>query len=53
MKPNQPNQSFDPDDLYLYSLRKMAESNIDKNRIPLTNLLNLRAFLYKADDLIR
>ncbi len=53
MKPNQPNQPFDPEDLYLYSLRKMAENNIDKNRIPLTNLLNLRAFLYKADDLIR
>lgn len=43
----------DSEDLYLYSLRKMAESHIDQNRIPLTNLLNLRAFLYKADDLIR
>ena len=44
---------MDSENLYLYSLRKMAESNIDQNRIPLTNLMNLRAFLYKADDLIR
>lgn len=43
----------DPEDLYLYSLRKMAEANLNKNRTNLTNLLNLRAFLYKADDLIR
>lgn len=47
------NKPFDPEDLYLYSLRKMAESNLDKNRTNLTNLMNLRAFLYKADDLIR
>lgn len=44
---------MDSENLYLYSLRKMAESNIEQNRIPLTNLMNLRAFLYKADDLIR
>ena len=43
----------DPEDLYLYSLRKMAEENLDKNRVSLTGLLNLRAFLYKADELIR
>lgn len=43
----------DSEYLYLYSLRKMAEANMDKNRTNLTNLLNLRAFLYKADDLIR
>lgn len=53
MKPNDYKQPFDSEDLYIYSLRKMAESNLDKNRVPLTNLLNLRAFLYKADDLIR
>lgn len=47
------NKPADPEDLYLYSLRKMAESNLDKNRTNLTNLMNLRAFLYKADDLIR
>lgn len=43
----------DSEYLYLYSLRKMAESNLDKNRTNLTNLLNLRAFLFKADELIR
>lgn len=43
----------DPENLYLYSLRKMAEANMDENRIKLTNLFNLRAFLFKADDLIR
>lgn len=47
------NDMHDPENLYIYSLRKMAEENLDKNRIDLTNLLNLRAFLYKADDLIR
>lgn len=50
---NNPNEMMDPEDLYLYSLRKMAEKNLDKNRMDLTNLLNLRAFLYKSDDLIR
>lgn len=43
----------DSDYLYLYSLRKMAEANLGKNRTNLTNLLNIRAFLFKADDLIR
>lgn len=47
------NDLSDSENLYIYSLRKMAEENLDKNRIALTNLLNLRAFLYKADDLIR
>ena len=53
MKQEDFNKPFDPEDLYLYSLRKMAENNLDKNRTNLTNLMNLRAFLYKADDLIR
>jgi len=43
---------MDSDNLYLRSLRNMAEANIEQNRIPLTNLFNSRAFLYKADDLI-
>lgn len=43
----------DSEYLYLYSLRKMAEANLNKERTNLTNLLNLRAFLFKADDLIR
>lgn len=45
-----------PDDseyLYLYSLRKMANENMDRERTSLTNLPNLRAFLFKADELIR
>lgn len=53
MKPLTPPNPIDPEDLYIYSLRKMAESNMKENRTNLTNLLNLRAFLYKADDLIR
>lgn len=53
MEQNNSNTFSDPDNLYIYSLRKMAESNINKNLTNLTNLLNLRAFLYKADDLIR
>ncbi len=43
----------DSEYLYLYSLRKMAEANMSTQRTNLTNLLNLRAFLFKADDLIR
>ncbi|MGN0376648.1 MAG: putative bifunctional diguanylate cyclase/phosphodiesterase [Suilimivivens sp.] len=53
MKSNNPNNPTDSEYLYLYSLRKMAEANLNKERTNLTNLLNLRAFLYKADDLIR
>ena len=47
------NTPGDSEYLYLYSLRKMAEANLKKERTNLTNLLNLRAFLFKADDLIR
>lgn len=43
----------DSEYLYLYSLRKMAEANLKTERTNLTNLMNLRAFLFKADDLIR
>ncbi|MGN0140645.1 MAG: putative bifunctional diguanylate cyclase/phosphodiesterase [Roseburia sp.] len=35
-------------ELYLYSLRKMAENNLESNRTFMTNLYNLRAFQYKA-----
>lgn len=31
-------------ELYLYSLRKMAEDNVEHNRNPLTRLQNLRSF---------
>ena len=32
-------------ELYLYSLRKMAENNLESNRAFMTGLYNLRAFL--------
>ncbi|MEZ3425828.1 MAG: bifunctional diguanylate cyclase/phosphodiesterase [Lachnospiraceae bacterium] len=35
-------------ELYLYSLRKMAENNLESNRAFMTGLYNLRAFQYKA-----
>lgn len=40
-------------ELYLYSLRKMAEQNVDKNRNPLTQLHNLRSFFYLGDEIVR
>ncbi len=33
-------------ELYLYSLRKMAEQNIETNRNPVTQLYNIRAYFY-------
>lgn len=47
------NTPKDSEELYLYSLRKMAQNNLEANHTNLTNLLNIRAFLYKADDLLR
>lgn len=41
------------EELYLYSLRKMAEVNVESNRIPITQMYNLRAFLYKVGELVR
>lgn len=35
-------------ELYLYSLRKMAENNLESNRTFMTGLYNLRAFQYKG-----
>ncbi len=40
-------------ELYLYSLRKMAEENVEKNRNPLTQLHNMRSFFYLGDEIIR
>lgn len=37
-------------ELYIYSLRKMAENNVDSNRTFMTELYNLRAFQYKAQE---
>lgn len=39
--------------LYLYSLRKMAENNLESNRTFMTGLYNLRAFQYKAAEEMR
>ena len=40
-------------ELYLYSLRKMAEDNVEKNRNSLTQLQNLRSFFYMGGEIIR
>lgn len=40
-------------ELYLYSLRKMAEQNVENNRVSLTNLYNLKAFFYLCGEMIR
>jgi len=53
MSSDKSHKPTDSEYLYLYSLRKMAEANMNTQRTNLTNLLNLRAFLFKADDLIR
>lgn len=39
-------------ELYLYSLRKMAEQNVESNRNLITNLHNLRAFFYLCGEMI-
>lgn len=40
-------------ELYLYSLRKMAEQNLEQNRIPLTQLYNMRAYFYLCGEQMR
>ncbi len=47
------NQPYDRNDLYLYTLRKMAESNMETNLTNLTRLLNRRAFFYKSAEIIK
>lgn len=37
-------------ELYMYSLRKLAENNAEDNRQMMTELYNLRAFNYKAQE---
>lgn len=37
-------------ELYIYSLRKMAEGNLKSNRTFMTDLYNLRAFQFKAQE---
>lgn len=41
------------EELYLYSLRKMAESNVENNRIKLTNLYNMKTFFYLCGEMIK
>lgn len=41
------------EELYLYSLRKMAESNVDENRNGLTNLHNIKSFFYLCGEMIK
>lgn len=41
------------EELYLYSLKKMAETNQDANLDYMTRLLNLRAFQYKSGEIMR
>lgn len=41
------------EELYLYSLKKMANLNADKNRIQLTNLYGMKAFLFKGNECFR
>lgn len=48
-----PNVMESVSELYLYSLRKMAENNLESNRTFMTGLLNLRAFQYKAAEEMR
>lgn len=38
------------EELYLYSLKKMAQINADKNKISLTNLYGGKPFLFKANE---
>ena len=40
-------------ELYLYSLRKMAEQNVETNRNPVTQLYNLRAYFYLCGEQMR
>lgn len=40
-------------ELYLYSLRKMAEQNLETNRVEMTRLHNLRSFFYLAGEQVK
>ena len=44
---------IEKDELYLYSLRKMADNNIDSNKSPLTGLHGIKAFFYQSNELIK
>lgn len=41
------------EELYLYSLRKMAEDNVENNRTKLTHLHNMKSFFYLCGEMIK
>ena len=41
------------EELYLYSLRKMAENNVENNRTELTHLHNMKSFFYLCGEMIK
>ena len=41
------------EELYLYSLRKMAEDNVENNRTELTHLHNMKSFFYLCGEMIK
>ena len=41
------------EELYLYSLRKMAEDNVENNRTELTHLHNIKSFFYLCGEMIK
>lgn len=41
------------DELYLYSIKKLAETNVESNRQSVTGLYNIRAFHYLGDQELR
>lgn len=52
-KDNTTNSKIVSDELYLYSLKKMADLNAKKNESPLTGLYGIKAFFYEANELMR
>lgn len=45
-KDNATNSKIMSDELYLYSLKKMADLNAKKNESPLTGLYGIKAFFF-------
>ena len=52
-KDNTTNSKIVSDELYLYSLKKMAALNAKKNESPLTGLYGIKAFFYEANELMK
>lgn len=52
-KDNTTNSKIMSDELYLYSLKKMAALNAKKNESPLTGLYGIKAFFYEANELMK